>query len=308
MLLSKRIGNRPATPIRAGAPRHRRLIIFGVALIPLLGLIMVGLMSPLTLLNTAARFGSYDLVEGIAYGDGPRRTLDIYRPRTPGPHPVAVFFYGGSWQEGDRRLYRFVGAALASRGVVTIIPDYRVYPQVRFPDFLADGAEAVRWALAHAAEQGGDAARLVLAGHSAGAHIAAMLALDPQWLESVGLSPRDIVGMAGLAGPYDFLPLKDPVLQTIFGPETKRDRTQPINFVGRDAPPLLLLAGARDRTVDPGNSRRLAERAVRVGADARAVIYPNLDHRTILGTLSPLLRPLAPVQDELVRFIRSPGA
>lgn len=218
---------------------------------------------------------------------------------------MAVFFYGGSWQEGDRLLYRFVGAALARRGIVTIIPDYRVYPQVRFPDFLDDAAAALRWARDHAGAHGGDPGRLVLVGHSAGAHIAAMLALDAQWLESVGLSPGDVAGMAGLAGPYDFLPLRDPVLQVIFGPETKRDRTQPINFVSAEAPPLLLLAGAKDRTVDPGNSQRLAERAQRAGASARAVIYPNLDHRLILGALSPLLSPLAPVQDELTRFIRA---
>ncbi|WAC28751.1 alpha/beta hydrolase [Ancylobacter sp. SL191] len=264
---------------------------------------MLAFMSPLTLLNTAARFGAYDRVTGIAYGADPRQRLDVYRPRGEGPHPVAVFFYGGSWQEGDRALYRFVGAALASRGILTLIPDYRVYPQVRFPEFLDDAAASVRWARNHASAQGGDPDRLVLLGHSAGAHIAAMLALDPQWLESVGLSPRDLAGMAGLAGPYDFLPLKDPVLQIIFGPETKRDRTQPINFVAPDAPPLLLIAGAKDRTVDPGNSTRLAERAARVGAQARAVIYPNLDHRTILGTLSPLLRPLAPVLYDMTRFV-----
>ncbi len=264
-------------------------------------------MSALALLNTAARLGAYRRAEGLAYGDGPRRRLDLYRPREPGPYPGVVFFYGGSWQEGDRRLYRFVGAALASRGILTLIPDYRVYPQVRFPDFLDDAAEAVRWAQDHAAEHGGDPGRLVLLGHSAGAHIAAMLALDSQWLGGVGRAPQDLAGMAGLAGPYDFLPIRDPVLQTIFGPETKRDRTQPINFVGPDAPPLLLLAGAKDRTVDPGNSRRLADRGARVGAEARALIYPTLDHRTILGALSPLLRPLAPVLDTVTGFVHAAG-
>ncbi len=99
--------------------------------------------------------------------------------------------------------------ALARRGYVAVLPDYRIYPQARYPDFLDDGARAVRWAKDNATRFGGDPQKLFLMGHSAGAHIAAMLALDATWLQKVGLVPgRDIAGLIGISGPYDFLPLQ----------------------------------------------------------------------------------------------------
>jgi len=263
--------------------------------------------SPVDFLNGLAAFGNYRATANISYGSGPRHQLDVYRPTAgAAPHPVAVFFYGGTWEEGDRATYRFVGAALASRGIVAIIPDYQVYPEVRFPDFLRDGAAAVRWARDHAAEYGGDPRQIVLVGHSAGAHIAAMLALDGQWLAGVGLNNRrDIRGTVGLAGPYDFLPLKDEKLKTIFGPADQRARTQPIHFVDGKAAPMFLAAGTLDTTVDPGNTTRLARKIEARGGRVADVLYPGVDHRTLIGAFSPLLRRRAPVLADTVRFIRA---
>lgn len=264
-------------------------------------------LSPLDLLNGVARLGAYRMIPGLSYGPGPRHQLDIYQPAGKGAsRPVVVFFYGGSWQEGARDMYRFVGAALANQGFVTIIPDYRLYPEVRFPTFLEDAAEAVRWAHDYAGDYGGDPSRIVLVGHSAGAHIAAMLALDPQWLAGVGRDARrDLKGMAGLAGPYDFLPLKDAALKAIFGPPALLGRTQPITFASGHAVPLFLAAGRRDTTVDPGNSTRLAE-GVRARCGAVTTrLYDGVDHRTILGAFSPPLRFLAPVLADTADFIRT---
>jgi len=263
--------------------------------------------SPLDLLNGLAKLGPHQVETGIAYGPGTRHQLDIYRPvGKAGPRPVIVFFYGGSWEEGDRAMYRFVGAALANQGFLTVIPDYRVYPEVRFPDFLRDGAQAVKWARDHAAAYGGDPREIVLMGHSAGAHIAAMLTLDRTWLGAVGLTPRrDIRGMVGLAGPYDFLPLKDAKLQTIFGPQDQLARTQPITFADGRSPPVFLAAGRFDFTVDPGNTTRLAARIRAQGGVATDVLYPGVDHATIIGAVSPALRLLAPVLSDTTAFVRS---
>ena len=261
--------------------------------------------SPLTILNTLTP-GAFTVAQNIHYQPGPRGSLDVYRPRNVRNAPLVVFFYGGSWQDGDKNMYRFVGAALAARGVVAVIPNYRVYPQTRFPGFLRDGAAAVAWARAHAADYGADPSRLFLMGHSACAYIAAMLALDPEWLSPYGLSPNsDIAGLIGLAGPYDFLPLTDPVLKTIFGPPSSLARTQPINFVSPGAPPAFLAAGDDDQTVDPGNTARLAARLRAAGNRVEVKFYPGINHRKLAGALSPLLEFLAPVLPDCLDFIHN---
>ena len=207
----------------------------------------------------------------IAYADGERHTLDVCRARTATAAPVVVFFYGGGWRSGNKGMYRYVGKALARRGYVAVVPDYRIYPPVLYPDFLDDGAQAVRWVKDNAAKFGGDPDKIFLIGHSAGAHIAAMLAIDATWLNKVGLAPgRDIAGLIGLAGPYDFLPLKDETLIVIFG-GANRPETQPISYVAPGAPPALLLTGDKDDVVGAGNSTRLADRLRAAGNDATAI-------------------------------------
>ena len=266
----------------------------------------IGLMvlSPARVLNVIALLGRYRATEGIAYAPGPRHSLDVYAPLSAGAAPVAVFFYGGNWQEGDKATYRFVGAALAARGIVTVIPDYRVYPEVRFPGFVEDGALAVRWAHDHVAAFGGDPSRMVLVGHSAGAHIAAMLAYDRQWLAAAGLDPnRDLRGLVGLAGPYDFLPLHSETLKIIFGPDGRLPQSQPINYVARGAPPAFLATGDADAIVDPGNATRLARRLAEMGDAATVRAYRGIGHRMLIGAFAAPLRPLAPVLRDTVAFI-----
>lgn len=260
---------------------------------------------PVAALNALSRLESVRVVSGRHYAEGERHGVDIYAPQSGTGLPVVVFFYGGGWEEGDRALYRFVGSALASRGIVTVIPDYRVYPEVRFPHFLEDGARAVLWARDHAGEFGGDPSRLVLAGHSAGAHIAAMLAFDPQWLAAVGLNSRhDLAGMAGLAGPYDFLPLHSETLMAIFGPESERPLSQPINFVTGGEVPVFLATGTDDHAVDPGNTTRFAARIREHDGKADTRLYERLSHRSIIGAIAPPLRWLAPVLDDTAAFVQ----
>ncbi len=231
--------------------------------------------------------------------------LDVYSPR-PGaqPAPIVVFFYGGSWDSGRRKDYGFVGKALASRGYVAVVPDYRLYPQVRWPTFLQDGAEAVRWARDHGREFGGDPARIVVMGHSAGAYNAAMLALDGRWLEAVGLDPaRDLKGMVGLAGPYDFLPLDSDELKAIFGPLGQQPDTQPINHVTGHAPPLWLATDRGDKVVDPANTTRLAAAVRAKGGEVEERYYGGVNHSLMVGTIAAPARFLAPVLRDLSAFI-----
>lgn len=260
-----------------------------------------------SILNALAPTSDLEIRRDIAYGSHPRQQLDVYRLREGAPgRPVVVFFYGGSWDSGERASYLFVAEALASRGFVAIVPDYRVYPDVTFPGFLEDAAGAVAWARANAGRHGGDPGRIFLMGHSAGAHIAAMLALDPQFLAGAGLAPAQLSGFIGLAGPYDFLPLKKETLKRIFAPEAAIARTQPINFVSASAPPTLLATGEQDSVVSPGNTQRLAARLREKGVPVRELRYAGYDHYTIIGALAAPLRGGEPLLDEIERFVRSP--
>jgi len=243
------------------------------------------------------------ITHSVAYAGRPRHTLDICRPIDAAAAPVVVFFYGGGWRGGNKRLYRYVAKALARRGYVAVVPDYRVYPEARYPDFIEDAALAVRWVKDNAARFGGDPDKIFLQGHSAGAHIAAMLAIDGRWLHKVGLAPgRDIVGLIGIAGPYDFMPLRDEILKVIFG-GAERPETQPIFHVSPGAPPALLMTGSHDRIVEPGNSARLAARLRAAGNAATVLTYRRVGHYLIIAALAPLLRILVPVLRDVDAFI-----
>lgn len=248
-------------------------------------------------------------IAGLSYGPLSRQRLDLYLPpaesdvstlREIGANTkIVIFFYGGGWQSGNRTDYAFVGHALAERGHVVIIPDHRLFPEVRFPDFVLDSAAAVRWLIEQLG--GDDGGRLYLVGHSTGAHTVALLALDPEYQVSDHVS-----GWVGIAGPYDFLPIRTPVLRAIFAVDDDDDlsRTQPVTSVSSRAPPSLLLTGNNDAIVSPGNSIRLAELLREAGADTELVLYPQVDHQRIIMALAPALRELAPTLRDLDAFIR----
>jgi acetyl esterase/lipase len=281
---------------RAMAP-----LIASLAL-PALGL---GGCSTIDALNAAEPKGGLEISRDIAFAPGARGRLDVYAPRHRRPDtPVVVFFYGGGWETGGKGDYLWAGSALARQGYVVVIPDYRLYPEVRWPTFLEDGAKAVRWARDHAADYGGDPKRLVLMGHSAGAYNAAMLNLDHRWLGEVGMNPEtDIRCFVGLAGPYDFLPLRTDVLKTIFGPEETRPATQPIQYVTAAAPPMLLIAPVKDVVVDPENVTRLARRVHEKGGRVETRRFPRINHELTVGALALPLRWVAPVLRQSVIFI-----
>lgn len=242
-------------------------------------------------------------IRSIAYAEHSRHRLDVCRPAAAVAAPVVVFFYGGAWRSGNKGLYRYVAKALARRGYVAVVPDYRIFPQARYPDFLEDGAQVVRWAKDNVGRFGGDPDKIFLKGHSAGAHIAAMLSIDARWLHQVGLAPgRDIAGLIGISGPYDYLPLRDETLKVIFG-GADRQETQPIFHVTSGAPPALLMTGGRDRLVEPGNATRLAERLVAAGNTATVKTYRRVGHYFIIAAVAPLLRLFVPVLRDIDAFI-----
>ena len=238
------------------------------------------------------------------FGNDPRQALDLYAPsaRNGASLPVIVFIYGGSWSSGTKDGYAFVGRALAARGFLVAIPDYRLVPDVRYPSFLEDNAAAVRWVVAHAPAHGGDPQRLILAGHSAGAYNAAMLAYDPRWL---GADRARVHGLIGLAGPYDFLPFDGPIVHATFDSAPNPAETQPIGYVEAGDPPAFLATGDKDTTVRPANSDSLAAHLRAVGVRVARRRYPNVGHVGLITAVARPFRGKAPVLADMIDFARS---
>jgi acetyl esterase/lipase len=259
----------------------------------------------LALANTPARFGDYALTRDLAYAPGDSHRLDVYRPHGEGARPIVIFLHGGGWTDGSKSQYRFVAEALTSRGFIAVLPGYRLYPAVHFPEFIEDAAQAVAWTHAHADELGGDPARLFVMGHSAGAHIAAMLSYDERFLRAVGGDKSWLRGFIGLSGPYDFLPLTDRILQDVFAPAERYPQSQPVNFVDGGEPPALLMQGRADDVVMPRNTERLAARVRERGGRVEERYYTDMSHGGVLAALSVYYRKRSDVLDSIDRFIRS---
>lgn len=255
--------------------------------------------------NLPAHFSRSQRDANVSFGAATWQKLDVYRPdHSSGAVPVVVFWYGGGWTKGSKDQYRFVGVALASLGYVAVLPDYRFYPQVRFPEFLDDAALAVAWVQSHAAEFGGDPERIVLMGHSAGAHMAAMLALNESYLARAGVDTRNVVGLIGLSGPYELTP-NDPTLEAIFAaPYTPHD-WQVMPYVSAKGPPALLVHGADDKVVWPRNSEHLAAALADDQVPVSLRVYPGRGHADTVAALSWVLRFRCPTLSDIDQFLRS---
>jgi len=246
-------------------------------------------------------------ISAIAYGTDDRQKLDVYAPEGSASalNPVLIFFHGGAWRDGEREGYGFLGRAFASRGFVTVIADYRKSPQVRFPAFVDDTAAAIAWVHANIGKHQGNKDRIFLMGHSAGAHIAMMTALDPRYLKAQGLGTDVIKGVIGLAGPYDFLPLTTDSSKIALGQWPDLTETQPITYARANAPPLLLLTGDKDSVVKPRNSKILSARIAELGGKQQLKIYPAVDHADIIMAIARPFRNKAPVISDVANFIKA---
>jgi acetyl esterase/lipase len=281
-----------------------RIILALAALAVVVGVFVA--CAPLRAFNTLVPHdgGVRKVASDAAYGEGSRRRLDVFSNGAANA-PVIVFFYGGGWNTGDKGDYAFAADALASCGFLTVLPDYRLVPEVRFPGFLEDAAAAVRWTHDNAARFGGDPSRIVLAGHSAGAYIAVMLALDQRYLATAGAPMGAIKGVAGISGPYDFYPFDVKASIDAFGAAPDPASTQPVTFVRKDAPPFLLLHGDKDTTVRPRNTISLAAKLRAAGAPVETKFYPGVTHIPPMLALSTALRGKASTRADICAFAKT---
>lgn len=288
----------------------QRVAVRVCALAPL---VATGACSSVDVLNALSSASSHRAVRDVAFGPLPRHQLDIYQPDTrtiarnpqSAAQPVVVFFYGGSWNRGERKDYAFIGHSLAARGYITVIPDYRLYPEVRFPDFLHDNARAIAWVKTNIAQYGGDPDKLFVMGHSAGAYNASMMALDSRWLGQHNLSPSVIKGWAGVSGAYNFLPIGTPDVQPVFFHPNYPKDSQPIDFVHPQAPASFLATSPEDELINPKrNTFALADRLKQVGVSTTLKTYGTVDHVSIIASVAWPLRFKSQLLSDLDAFMQ----
>jgi len=272
----------------------------------LLAFILISVLSACSgtdLLNAIVPHSGYSLYSNVNYGIQPRQSLDIYVPdKIASSHPTLLFFYGGSWQYGNKEEYRFVGQALASQGFITVIADYRLYPRVYFPEFMDDTAKALVWVHEHIRSYGGNPDNIFLVGHSAGAFNVVMLTLNHSYLQRAGGELSWIRGTIGISGPYDFLPFTDQNVKDLFSKVSDAD-TQPVNFVTAGLPPMLLLTGNADTKVYPKNAIHLYDKLRRYNDPAQLIIYPNIGHIGIIVSLAYGFRWKSALLEDITRFV-----
>ena len=282
---------------------------FVIQLVALIPLALSGGCTSVEVLNTLSATSSFKLTENIPFGEGARRTLDIYQPtrlNASEPAPVVVFFYGGSWNRGDKKDYAFIGHSLAAKGYVTVIPDYRLYPEVRYPDFLDDNAAALAWVYRNIGQYGATPKDLFVMGHSAGAYNASMMALDERWLQKQSLSPNIITAWVGISGPYDFLPIGTPDVQPVFfHPEYPKD-SQPINYVTPTSKPAFLATSIDDELIRPTrNTLGMAKRLEDNGVATVLKTYDSVDHISIIASVAWPLRFKSPLLADVHDFLQA---
>jgi len=275
---------------------------------------LISACSPLGIVNTVSNIYQVPEHHNIAYGELHRQALDLYLPpeKSGDTTQVILFFYGGSWNSGSRQEYRFVGRRLASEGYIVAVADYRLYPEVKYPDFLKDSAAAVN--KVHqliGSELLADyqpASRMTLMGHSAGAYNAAMLALDSRWLSAEGLDREQTInGWIGIAGPYDLYPITIEEVKPVFHHPDYPADSNPVDFIEHAVVPALILVPEEDDLVNPErNSRTLARLLQENNKPVDLTEISSTSHTTIIGTMSPVLffkgSTLAPIQTFLDRL------
>ncbi len=280
-------------------------------------LLLTSACTSVDVLNVLSGLSSYHAQKNINYGNGSRQQLDIYYPKhmisqiekenvltIKNSRPVIIFLYGGSWNRGQRKDYAFIGHALASKGFITIIPDYRLYPEARYPDFLQDNAAAVTWVVKNLEQQGGDTKNIFIMGHSAGAYNAAMLALDKRWLAQYNLNTNIFKGWIGISGPYDFYPVQNPDVRPVFFHPNYPEKSQPMEFINNKSIASFLATSPQDDLIDEQrNTIAMAKKLQREGTINTLKVYDTVDHISIIASIAWPLRFKSPLLSDIEKFI-----
>jgi len=255
--------------------------------------------SPANLLNLVTPSGSFSKASDISYGTLERHTLDIYAPDKPrAGAPIVMFTHGGSWTDGSKNLYKFFAEGLTSEGFEVVVPNYRLYPEVKYPGFIEDTALAASFTAMRYPDR-----PLVLIGHSAGAYNTLMTILDERYFRELGVDMcRTISGVVSMSAPTGIIPLAEEPYITIF-PDRFTKTDAPLNIVKSATPPILFLHGGDDNTVYPRNSSELADKIVARGGQAEVKLYPKLNHTDVVKVMSRHFDGGSELKSDLVDFL-----
>ena len=234
-------------------------------------------------------------------GDDPRHLLDIYAPPGADDLPVALYFYGGGWRSGDKRLFEHLGRALALRGIVLVAVNYRLTPAVRNPAHADDCAAAVAWTRANIARHGGDPSAIFLIGHSAGAHLAALITLDTRFLAGAGVPPEIIRGTVMISGVSDLRVHAETTVFTsreyieeAFGrEESELAAASPVTHLRSGLPPFLVIVAENDPPGLREQGKRFSELLREAGGEVLYISVKGRDHFSIVRRFGPSDDPTA---------------
>jgi len=283
------------------------IILLISSLVFIIALVKNGAATGLKILNVAVALRSnYTVTRDIAYASAAHQTLDIYAPKNIDKKlPVIVFYFGGGWSWGDKSYFAFVADSFVEKGYVVVIPNYVLYPEGKYPQFVTDGAKAIAWVNRNIERYEGDIKQLNIVGHSAGAYIGAMVSFNDKYLASQGSNTSIIHKFAGIAGPYNFTPKAQEYID-IFGKENFVDMKIE-NHVSGNEPPSLLLHSEGDTTVGAFNQEKMKQALKAKQSRVETIMYgPEITHIKILLKLHPWFAGEVDVGKDINNFLKGP--
>lgn len=274
-------------------------------LVLLLLTVMAGCSSERALqaLNKVVEDNHFKKTPDLSYGAHVRQRMDLYQPvaaSTPDEasiKPLIVFVHGGAWRTGSKDDYAFVAASLTRKGYSVLIPNYRLYPNVQFPDFITDIADAIsayeKMHVIPADQASPKHQTIVLMGHSSGAHQVALLTTDTSYFREAKVASK-IVGLIGISGPYN-LPLENEEVSAVFPNIGDEQSVNPVLQLQKmsaenpsSIPPTLLLHGEDDERVTIKHTQEFAKELRNSGATVTVEILRGGHARAVVALAGPL--------------------
>ena len=281
----------------------RRVVILSATTVAVFGSLVA--CSPTRLLTAISPASDLRVLTDVAYGADARQKLDIYQPNRPvgTPSPVVIFVYGGSWQNGSKAGYGFVGKSLAQAGYTTVVIDYRLAPQHRYPAFVQDTADAIAWTYRNIGKYGGRSDQLFVMGHSAGAFNAITAVNDQRFWKTTAVPDAAVLGVIGLAGPYAYDFTTDPT-RIVFPEGATLEQIMPDRHPRPHAPPHYLLTAENDRVVYDFNTTRMQAALQSVGVPVQVGVVPNVGHASMIVSMATPTEFLGDTRQMVLKYMQ----